>query len=72
MCGNYKQADIIWQLCYAIDRREFYTIYQAKVFSILDLWYGYHQLFLHEDKKLKIAYRSINQKGRTIYIKERV
>jgi hypothetical protein len=60
----YQQANIIWQLCYAINRRDFYTIYQAKVFSILVLWYGYHQLFLHEDEKIKIAYWSINQNGK--------
>jgi hypothetical protein len=43
---------------------DFYTIYQAKVFSILHLWYGYHQLFLREAEKIKVAYWSINQNGK--------
>jgi hypothetical protein len=67
MCGDYCPMNKDTRLDkYAMPLPEeiFDTLKQAKVFSILDLRYGYYQLPLKEGDKINITFWGINPHGK--------
>jgi hypothetical protein len=67
MCGDYRPLNKCTRLNkYAMPLLEeiFYALNQAKVFSTLDLKFGYHHLSLREGDKVKTTFWGIDFHGK--------